>query len=57
MADLKEFEEEKQCSMNDLEVYTVLFKLNRQNWYENEVKAIENTHSQQLEQCEKELDV
>ena len=29
MADLKEFEEEKQCSMNDLEVYTVLFKLNR----------------------------
>lgn len=56
MSDLKKYEEEKKLDMEDLEVWDTLL-IETQSWYEEEVKKIEDSYTEQLEQCEKELEV
>ena len=56
MSNLKKYEEEKKLDMEDLEVCNMLLT-EIQNWYEEEVKKVEDSYTEQLEQCEKELEV
>ena len=53
---LKEYEEKKKKEIDELEV-SKMELIKKKDWYETEVKVIESSFADQLDICDKELEV